>query len=341
MNVYDPRSMLVTGGAGFIGSHFIHHVLANFPNTNIINLDKLTYAGSLDYLKNLPHPERHHFIRGDIADSQLVNHILQHHHVDTIVHFAAESHVDRSITSPLAFVETNVLGTFVLLEAARHHWLDIDKMKPTQCRFHHVSTDEVYGSLMLGDLPFNEKTAYSPRSPYAASKAGSDHLVMAYHHTYGLPITLSHCSNNYGPHQNDEKFIPTIIRSSLKKVRIPIYGNGKNRRDWLYVKDHANAIMKIIRDGKVGEIYDIGGENEWENIALARYICELLDKMVPNGPSYTTLLDFVTDRPGHDFRYAINSAKIKKELQWEPKGAFESCMRETVQYYLDKIDHAY
>lgn len=330
--------MLVTGGAGFIGSNFIRYVLTHEPQIHIINLDKLTYAGSLDHLQHLPHEERHHFIRGDISDSQLIKHLLQHNHIDTIVHFAAESHVDRSITSPAAFVETNVLGTFTLLEAARHHWFDVDGINPTHCRFHHISTDEVYGSLSLNDPAFTEKTAYAPRSPYSASKAGSDHLVHAYHHTYGLPITLSHCSNNYGPYQHAEKFIPTVIRSCLKKERIPVYGQGKNIRDWLYVDDHASAIMAIIKGGKIGHSYNIGGNNEWENIALARYICEQLDKMQPITQSHTDLLEFVTDRPGHDFRYAIDTTKIKHELNWSPQETLASGMEKTIRFYLDKFN---
>lgn len=341
MTTYQPHSMLVTGGAGFIGANFIRHILTHEPNITIVNLDKLTYAGSLNHLKDLPHPERHHFICGDITDSALVRHILQHHHIDTIVHFAAESHVDRSITGPAAFVETNVTGTFTLLEAARHHWFEVESCKPSHCRFHHISTDEVYGSLSENAPRFTETTAYDPRSPYSATKASSDHLVNAYHHTYGLPVTLSNCSNNYGPYQHNEKFIPTVIRSCLNWQPIPIYGNGKNIRDWLYVEDHCRGVLQIIKHGKVGDCYNLGGNNEWENLQLARYICEQLDKIHPREKSYTSLLQFVTDRPGHDFRYAIDTAKIKRELNWEPRETLETGMRKTIEFYIPiKPEHA-
>jgi dTDP-glucose 4,6-dehydratase len=338
MNTFQSHSMLVTGGAGFIGSNFIRHVLVQEPTVNIINLDKLTYAGSLLNLKDLPHTDRYHFIQGDITDAKLVRHILQHHHINTIVHFAAESHVDRSITGPQAFVETNITGTFVLLEAARHHWFEVEEAVHSHCRFHHISTDEVYGSLQPNDPPFTEKTAYQPHSPYSASKAGSDHLVYAYHHTYGLPITLSHCSNNYGPHQHPEKFIPTIIRSCLNEQRIPIYGNGKNIRDWLYVDDQCRGIMMVIKQGKVGESYNMGGHNEWENIALARYICEQMDTLLSREKSYTSLLEFVTDRPGHDFRYAIDTTKIKTELGWSPQETLESGIKKTIAFYVKQLN---
>ncbi|RDI44793.1 dTDP-glucose 4,6-dehydratase [Aquicella lusitana] len=341
MSHYQPRSMLVTGGAGFIGSNFIRYVLTHFPDVAVVNLDKLTYAGSLDNLTHLPHAERHHFIQGDITDAKLLRHILMHHHIDTIVHFAAESHVDRSITAPAAFVQTNVLGTFVLLEAARHHWFEIEECGVSHCRFHHISTDEVYGSLQTTDPLFTEKTAYDPHSPYSASKAGADHLARAYYHTYGLPVTISHCSNNYGPYQHAEKFIPTVIQGCLSRKPIPVYGNGKNIRDWLYVDDHCRAIMTIIEQGKVGESYNIGGNNEWENIALARFICEQMDKIKPHSVSYATLLEFVKDRPGHDFRYAIDNAKIKAELGWSPQETLESGIMKTIAFYLHQPAHAY
>lgn len=330
---YQPRSMLVTGGAGFIGANFIRHVLTHEHNINIINLDKLTYAGSIHNLSHLPHPERHHFICGDICDTALIQHVLQHHSIDTIVHFAAESHVDRSIAGPAAFVTTNVVGTFNLLEAARHHWFHVDKLEPTQCRFHHISTDEVFGSLMHHEPRFTEKTPYQPRSPYSATKASSDHLVHAYYHTYGLPITLSNCSNNYGPYQHTEKFIPTVIRSCLHWQPIPIYGNGKNIRDWLFVDDHCRSIMTIIKHGKIGESYNVGGDNEWENIALARLICEEVDKIMPCDEPRASLLQFVTDRAGHDFRYAIDSSKIKNELAWKPQETFTSGLKKTIEFY--------
>lgn len=333
---YQPKSILVTGGAGFIGANFIHCILKQNSNVNIVNLDKLTYAGSLKNLDNLSSPERHHFIQGDIADSQLVNHVLQHHHIDTIVHFAAESHVDRSITGPAEFVRTNVIGTFTLLEAARHHWFDVAEISQDKCRFHHISTDEVYGSLHPNDPSFTEKTPYDPSSPYSASKAGSDHLVRAYHRTYGLPVTLSNCSNNYGPYQNAEKFIPTVIRACLNEQPIPIYGNGKNIRDWLYVEDHCLAVLEILKNGKIGECYNIGGKNEWENLQLAKTICEQMDKLKPRQKPYSDLLQFVTDRPGHDFRYAINFQKIKDELNWQPKETLASGIKKTLEFYLDQ-----
>ena len=322
-------SMLVTGGAGFIGSNFIRHVLTHAPATTVVNLDKLTYAGTLDNLKDLPNAERYHFIQGDICDAKLVRHILQHHHIDTIVHFAAESHVDRSIHAPQSFVETNVLGTFTLLEAARQHWSDVETK--SQRKFHHISTDEVYGSLQLSDPAFTEKTAYQPRSPYSASKAGSDHLVHAYFHTYGLPVTISNCSNNYGPYQHAEKFIPTIIRSCLNGQPIPVYGQGKNIRDWLYVDDHCSAIAAILQHGTVGETYNIGGNNEWENLALVKYICELIDKMLPQKQPCASLISLVTDRPGHDFRYAINDSKLRNALQWQPRETLETGIIKTIK----------
>lgn len=335
MTAYQPHSILVTGGAGFIGANFIRYLLANEPNIHITNLDKLTYAGSLANLKNLPNPNNYHFIQGDIGDAKLINHILHHHHIDTIVHFAAESHVDRSIASPSAFVETNVMGTFVLLEAARHHWFEIEKCKPTQCRFHHISTDEVYGSLNIDDALFTEQTSYDPRSPYSASKAGSDHLANAYYHTYGLPVTMSNCSNNYGPYQHAEKFIPTVIRACMNWQTIPIYGNGKNIRDWLFVDDHCRGILDIIKHGEAGENYNIGGDNEWENITLANFICEQMDEILPKKESHKSLLQYVTDRPGHDFRYAIDASKIKQKLGWKPQETFQSGIKKTIQFYLD------
>lgn len=334
MTTYQPKSMLVTGGAGFIGCNFIRHLLANEPDISIINLDKLTYAGNDDNLKNLPNGQ-HHFIRGDITDKKLVQHVLQHHHIDTIVHFAAESHVDRSISGPQAFVDTNVLGTFVLLDAARYHWFEVDEIKADACRFYHISTDEVYGSLQQDDKPFTEKHPYRPNSPYSASKAASDHLVNAYHATYGLPTIISNCSNNFGPHQHAEKFIPTVILGCINWQPIPIYGQGKNIRDWLYVEDHCKGIMEVLKRGKLGEHYNIGGNNEWENLELARYICKIMDKLHPRHESHLSLLQFVTDRPGHDFRYAIDASKIRKELNWTPQEDFEKGMEKTILYYLN------
>lgn len=319
------KNILVTGGAGFIGSNFIRYLLNAEPGTHIVNLDKLTYAGSLDHLKNLPHAERYHFIQGDIIDATLVNHVLQHHHIDTIVHFAAESHVDRSIADPAAFITTNVLGTFTLLEAARQH---------QHCRFHHISTDEVYGSLDHNDAAFTESSAYQPRSPYSASKAGSDHLARAYFHTYGLPVTISNCSNNYGPYQHPEKLIPTVIRACLNQQSIPIYGNGKHIRDWLYVDDHCAAIHAILKNGRLGETYNIGGNNEWENLALVQLICKLIDEISPQKSPCHALITFVKDRAGHDFRYAINDNKLRQELDWQPKMNLLDGLKKTIKYYM-------
>ncbi len=333
MSTFQPKKMLVTGGAGFIGCNFIRQTLAAEPDVTIINLDKLTYAGSLNNLKDLPHPERHHFIHGDICDRNLVNTLMQQHDIDTIVHFAAESHVDRSIQSPQTFIETNVLGTFTLLEAARQYWFGIAKKNKEACRFHHISTDEVFGSLQANDPAFTETTPYQPRSPYSASKAGSDHLVHAYHHTYGLPITLSNCSNNYGPYQHSEKFIPTVIRACLATQSIPVYGKGKNIRDWLYVEDHCHAITAILKRGTIGETYNIGGNCEWENLALAHHICELIDKIAPQSQPCATLISFVTDRAGHDFRYAINDSKAQQALSWRPLETLESGLLKTIQFY--------
>lgn len=334
--VFQAKRMLVTGGAGFIGSNFIKYVLHHYPNISIVNVDKLTYAGSLAYLTEIASSQHYHFIQADICDQKMMQHIMQHHQIDSVVHFAAESHVDRSITAPLPFVETNVVGTYTLLEAARQHWFDILECKPEDCRFHHVSTDEVYGTLQVQDPAFNETSAYHPRSPYSATKAGSDHLVNAYFHTYGLPITLSHCSNNYGPNQDREKFIPTIINACLQEKPIPIYGKGKQIRDWLYVDDHCRGIMDILCFGRSGQTYDMGSKNEWQNLELARHICQQLDQSIPRKGSYESLIEFVTDRPGHDFRYAIDFSKIEAELGWTPKEAMDSGIKKTIQYYLEK-----
>lgn len=335
MTPYQPHNLLVTGGAGFIGSNFIRYLLNENKTLRIINLDKLTYAGSLSNLQHLPHPKQHHFIQGDITNSTLIQHILAEHHIDTIVHFAAESHVDRSITGPAAFIETNIIGTFTLLEAGRTYWKKTVGLDPNQCRFHHISTDEVFGSLTKHAAAFNESTPYQPRSPYSASKAGSDHLVDAYYHTYDVPITLSNCSNNYGPYQHQEKFIPTIIRSCLTDNPIPVYGEGKNYRDWLYVTDHCEGIWKILTRGKIGEHYNIGGNNEWENIQLVHMICDHLDHLKPKSQPYRTLIEFVKDRPGHDFRYAIDNKKIRRELDWIPQTPMEEGIAQTIDYYIN------
>jgi len=330
---YQPKNILVTGGAGFIGANFIRHLLTTEPQAKIVNLDLLTYAGSLANLNNLPHEENYHFVQGDIGDSNLVKQLLQECQIDTIIHFAAESHVDRSINQPETFIKTNVLGTFTLLEAARHYWLTQQKLTATQCRFHHVSTDEVYGTLTPQDPAFSETTAYAPNSPYSASKAGSDHLVRAYFHTYGLPVTTSNCSNNYGPYQHPEKFIPTVIRSCLAREAIPVYGNGSNIRDWLYVMDHCSGIMAVVKQGRLGETYNIGGDNEWSNLELVKLICELMDERYPQHSPHAQLIEFVTDRPGHDWRYAIDGSKIKRELNWSPQVEFRSGLQQTIKFY--------
>lgn len=334
MSEYRPRAVLVTGGAGFIGANFVHHLIAAHSGVRVLNLDKLTYAGSLDNLRALADPSRHHFVHGDICDSELVTRLLQEHAIDTLVHFAAESHVDRSISAPEAFVRSNVLGTFTLLESARCVWGQRFALDPEQCRFHHVSTDEVYGSLAAGDAAFTETTRYSPNSPYSASKAGSDHLAHAYHHTYGLPLTTSNCSNNYGPLQHGEKFIPTVIRACLQGQAIPVYGDGSNIRDWLYVEDHCRGVERVLRAGRLGETYNLGGSNEWVNIDIARAICRIMDRLLPASASHERLISFVKDRPGHDWRYAIDFSKAARELAWRPDETFESGLEKTCRWYL-------
>lgn len=333
---YQPKNILVTGGAGFIGCNFVRYLLEKDPQINIVNLDNLSYAGNTENLNNLPSPERHTFVKGDICDRPLIDELMRTHEIDTIIHFAAESHVDRSITGPAAFVESNLVGTFILLDAARSYWLDEKKWDKTQCRFHHISTDEVYGTLNKEDPPFTEETTYAPNSPYSASKAGSDHMVRAYFHTYGLPVTTTNCSNNYGAYQHGEKFIPTVIRSCLENKSIPIYGDGTNIRDWLFVNDHCTAIDRVVRTGRLGETYNIGGNNEWSNNDIAKTICEILDKKSPkeDGKPYASLMTFVTDRKGHDWRYAIDGSKITNELGWQPAVQFEEGIEITIDWYL-------
>lgn len=329
--IYKPQNVLVTGGAGFIGSHFIRHLLSQEDDIYIINLDSLTYAGSPDNFKDLIHSDQHHFIQGDIGDIDLIHRIFREYLIDTVVHFAAESHVDRSIIGPGAFIFTNIVGTFNLLEVARLNWLEEKKLTKEQCRFHHISTDEVYGSLAKTEKPFTEKSSYRPNSPYSASKSAADHLVHCYHHTYGLPTTVSNCSNNYGPMQHVEKFIPTVIRSCLAWEKIPIYGAGDQIRDWLYVDDHCRAIELILKNGQVGEIYNVGGNNEQLNISVAKQICAIFDSLLPQSEPYETLIAFVDDRPGHDKRYAIDSSKIKNTLNWEPSEPFDRGLLKTIQ----------
>ncbi len=318
MSTFSPRNVLLTGGAGFIGSNLVHHLLSATDVAMIVDLDALTYAASLANLEGLAAPERHRLVHGDICDAPLVERLLREHAIDTIVHLAAESHVDRSISGPAVFVSTNVVGTYTLLEAARRVWLEERKLDDARCRFCHVSTDEVFGSLGARDPAFTETTPYDPRSPYSATKAGSDHLVRAYRHTYGLPVVLTNCSNNYGPRQHAEKFIPTIIRSCLAGDGIPVYGNGGNVRDWLFVADHCRAIDLVLRRGRPGESYNIGGNTELSNIDLAGRICAMLDQAAPEGAPHTRLIQYVTDRPGHDWRYAMDTGKINRELGWSP-----------------------
>ena len=331
---HHPRNVLVTGGAGFIGCNFVRHLLAVDPDASIVTLDLLTYAGSLDNLRELPDPNRHVFVQGDICDRPLVDRLLREHQIDTIAHFAAESHVDRSIAGPAAFVQTNLVGTFTLLEAARAAWLDGKAAEHR--RFHHISTDEVYGTLKRDDPAFTETTPYAPNSPYSASKAGSDHLVRAYFHTYGLPVVTTNCSNNYGPFQHDEKFIPTVIRSCLLQQPIPVYGDGSNIRDWLYVEDHCRGVEAVIRQGRLGETYNIGGCNEWANLDIAKLICKLLDQRRPEHAPHERLITFVTDRPGHDWRYAIDASRMDEELGWRPLETFETGIAKTVDWYLQR-----
>ncbi|HOW74960.1 MAG TPA: dTDP-glucose 4,6-dehydratase [Candidatus Competibacteraceae bacterium] len=331
---HHPHNVLVTGGAGFIGCNFVRHWLASDPEIRIVNLDLLTYAGSLDNLRDLPDPARHLFVQGDICDRALIDRLLREHQIDTITHFAAESHVDRSITGPAAFVQTNLVGTFTLLEAARQFYLE--RKSNISFRFHHISTDEVYGTLNRDDPPFTETTPYAPNSPYSASKAGSDHLVRAYFHTYGLPVVTTNCSNNYGPFQHGEKFIPTVIRSCLLQKPIPVYGDGSNIRDWLYVEDHCRGIDAVIRRGQLGKTYNIGGCNEWANINITRLICQLLDEHRPEHAPHERLITFVTDRPGHDWRYAIAADKMERELGWKPLETFQTGIAKTVDWYLQR-----
>lgn len=338
MKTYTPHNVLVTGGAGFIGSHFVHYFLTNYPQSKIVNLDLLTYAGNLKNLSNLPPDSQHFFIRGDIKNRSLIDEILKQHSIDTIVHFAAESHVDRSISGPGEFVETNILGTFTLLEASRHYWHRTHNLDSNLCRFHHISTDEVYGSLNDTDPAFTETTPYSPNSPYSASKAGSDHLVNAYFETYRLPVTISNCSNNYGPCQHSEKLMPTIIRSCARNENIPIYGNGKNKRDWLYVEDHCSGIDKVISHGRLGQKYNIGGQCEIENIEIAKRICQIMDDRAPKEKTHESLINYVSDRAGHDWRYAIDISKISKELGWLPQTKLEDGLRKTIDWYLNAAE---
>ena len=328
--------LLVTGGAGFIGSNFVLSTIAE-SGEPIVNLDKLTYAGNLANLEGLRADTRHVFAQGDICDRALVRGLFERHRPRAVVHLAAESHVDRSIEGPAPFVQTNVVGTFSLLEEARAYWAGLAEPERGAFRFLHVSTDEVYGSLGPGDPAFSETTPYAPNSPYSASKAGSDHLVRAFHHTYGLPVLVTNCSNNYGPHQFPEKLIPLMIHHALAGKPLPVYGDGQNVRDWLFVLDHCAALRAVLARGRPGEVYNIGGGAEMKNIDLVRMVCALLDDARPRtGGSYASLITFVKDRPGHDRRYAIDSRKIQRELGWRPAESFASGLKKTVRWYLEQ-----
>lgn len=328
--------LLVTGGAGFIGSNFVLDWLSRGKEP-LINLDKLTYAGNLENLSSLKDDPRHLFVRGDIGDAGLIAGLLDAHQPRAVVNFAAESHVDRSIHGPDDFIQTNIVGTFHLLEAVRAYWMGLDGPAKASFRFLHVSTDEVYGSLERDEAAFRETNSYQPNSPYSASKAASDHLVRAYHHTYGLPVVTTNCSNNYGPYQFPEKLVPLVLHNALAGKPLPIYGDGRQIRDWLYVTDHCRAVCRVLEAGRLGETYNIGGWNEKANLEVVQMLCDILDELRPrgDGQSYQTQITFVKDRPGHDRRYAIDATKIERELGWKPAETFASGIRKTVQWYLD------
>ena len=331
------KTILVTGGAGFIGSAVVRELINHSEHT-VINLDKLTYAGNLDSLKSVADHPRYRFVQADITNAEQMTNILAERQPDIIMHLAAESHVDRSIDGPADFIQTNIVGTYTLLEAARHYWSALktsDAAKAEGFRFHHISTDEVYGDLEGTDDLFTETTPYAPSSPYSASKASSDHLVRAWNRTFGLPVVITNCSNNYGPYHFPEKLIPLMILNALAGKPLPVYGNGQQIRDWLYVEDHARALILVAQEGKLGETYNIGGHNEKANLEVVQTLCDLLQDLVPQDASYRDLITFVTDRPGHDHRYAIDASKIEKDLGWTPQETFETGLRKTVQWYLD------
>lgn len=336
--------ILVTGGAGFIGSAVVRHIIINTQD-QVVNLDKLTYAGNLESLTSVCASDRYAFEQVDICNRQELDRVFAQYQPDAVMHLAAESHVDRSIDGPAAFIETNIIGTYQLLEAAKEYWKNLDENRKAAFRFHHISTDEVYGDLEGPDDLFTEATPYAPSSPYSASKASSDHLVRAWKRTYGLPTLVTNCSNNYGPYHFPEKLIPLMILNALEGKPLPVYGKGNQIRDWLFVEDHARALYKVVTEGKVGETYNIGGHNEKQNIDVVHTICELLDELQPanNLPikSYKELITFVKDRPGHDIRYAIDASKIKRELGWVPKETFESGIRKTVEWYLNNLQWAH
>lgn len=329
-------NILVTGGAGFIGSAVIRHIIQN-TNNQVLNIDKLTYAGNLESLKEIDQHSNYEFKQIDICDTEQITAAIDAFQPHAIMHLAAESHVDRSIDGPAAFIQTNIVGTYTLLEAARKYWMGLDAEAQQNFRFHHISTDEVYGDLEGTTDLFTETTSYAPSSPYSASKASSDHLVRAWHRTYGLPVIVTNCSNNYGPYHFPEKLIPLVILNALDAKPLPVYGNGQQIRDWLFVEDHARALYKVVTEGVVGETYNIGGHNEKQNIEVVKTICKILDELKPqaNGQAYASLITFVKDRPGHDLRYAIDATKIQNELGWTPAETFETGIRKTVEWYLN------
>ncbi len=331
------HNVLVTGGAGFIGSNFVRCLLRSEDQVRVTNLDALTYSGSLENLKDLPHPDHYTFVKGDICDAHLVGRLLRDHAIDTIVHFAAETHVDRSILLPGQFVQANIVGTFTLLEAARQVWLQDASIDKDKFRFHHVSTDEVFGSLAPDESPWDESAGYAPHSPYAASKAAADHLVRAYGHTYGLPFTMTNCSNNYGPYQFPEKLIPLLILNAMQGKPLPLYGDGQQIRDWLYVEDHCEAIRLVLLHGRLGESYNIGGNCQPANLEIVAIICGILDELLPGSPfiPHSKLMKNVADRPGHDRRYALNTGKIGRELGWQPRHDLHAGLLKTVRWYLE------
>jgi len=334
------KNVLVTGGAGFIGSNFVRYLLQSEPDVHVINLDILSYAGSQENLTDLPNPEHHTFVRGDICDRPLVDHLFHFYRIDTVVHFAAETHVDRSILFPEDFLRTNVVGTFTLLEAARQFWLHEKALPIDKIRFHHISTDEVYGTLSPTEPAWTEETSYAPSSPYSASKAASDHFVCAYGHTYKLPYSITHCTNNYGPYQFPEKLIPLMIMNAMDGKPLPIYGDGAQIRDWLYVEDHCEAILLVLTKGSPGQTYNIGAGSQPTNLEVVQHLCGALDELLPDSPSvpHSSLMRFVPDRPGHDRRYALDITKIKTQLGWLPSQSLGSGLHKTIQWYLDHPD---
>lgn len=334
------KNVLVTGGAGFIGSNFVRYLLQTEPEVQVINLDILSYAGSQENLKDLPYHERHIFVRGDICDRPLVDHLFHFYQIDTVVHFAAETHVDRSILFPEHFLRTNVVGTFTLLEAARQYWLQEKALPLEKIRFHHISTDEVYGTLSPSDPAWTEETPYAPSSPYSASKAASDHFVRAFGHTYQMPYSITHCTNNYGPYQFPEKLIPLMILNAMDGKPLPIYGDGAQIRDWLYVEDHCEAIWLVLRNGLPGQTYNIGAGSQPTNLEVVQHLCGALDELLPDAPSipHASLMRFVPDRPGHDRRYALDITKISNQLGWQPRQSLGSGLHKTIQWYLDHPD---